>query len=215
MKYVIDHVVVDEDTVDNLHFELNYGHAQLIVKLINPPLSGEEGYWINTVGEWPNIYGNWRERIRPDTSYVFNVCEGDWHLGLPIPVDEELYDVYPKDTVLTVTEQDSSYYIEFRYYLKTGVAKNAEIPAQFYLNQNYPNPFNPVTTISYGLSKSGQVKLTVYNLLGEVVSTLVNGWKPAGNYSVHWQPSNLASGMYMYKLETVDRVEIKKMVFIK
>ena len=143
------------------------------------------------------------------------MCEGDWYLELPIKVDDAIYDVYPTDTVLTVTEQDSSYYIEFVYYLKTSGATQAAVPAKFYLNQNYPNPFNPSTTIAYGLPNAGRVKLTVYNLLGEIVGTLVDGWKPAGTYTVQWQPSNRASGVYMYKLETADKVEFKKMVFIK
>jgi len=215
MPFEIQNVVVNDDTVDNLHFELNYGHAELKIKLINPPLSAEQDYWINTMGEWPNVYGARQEQMLPDTSFVFNVCEGDWYLGLPIKVDEAMYDVYPKDTVLTVTEQDSSYYVEFVYTNLTDIAANSELPTQFFLSQNYPNPFNPSTTIAYGLEKSGQVKLTVYNLLGEVLSILVNGHQTAGSYTVHWQPANLASGLYMYKLETAERVEIKKMVFIK
>jgi hypothetical protein len=208
-------VVVDGDTVDNLHYNLNYGHAELIVKLIDPPLPAYEGYWITTMGEWPNVYSAWQEQLMPDTSFVFNVCEGAWYLDMPIRVDEGMYLVYPQDTVITVTEQDSSYYVEFRYVSLTDVEAKAVMPNQFYLSQNYPNPFNPSTTIVYGLEKPGQVKLTVYNLLGEVVNTLVNSRKQAGSYTVQWQPTNLASGVYMYKLETVDRVEIKKMVFIK
>lgn len=215
MPFEIQNVVVNDDTVNNLHFELNYGHAELKIKLINPPFPADQDYWINTTGEWPNVYGARQEQMLPDTSYVFNVCEGDWYLELPIKVDEAMYDVYPKDTVLTVTEQDSSYYIEFFYYLKTSVATQAAVPAKFYLNQNYPNPFNPSTTIAYGLPDAGRVKLTVYNLLGEVVGTLVDGWKSAGSYTIQWQPSNLASGVYLYKLETAGKVEIKKMIFIK
>ncbi len=208
-------VVVDEDTVADLQYTLNYAHAELIVKLIDPPYPTWDHYYINTMDDWPNAYSAWQDQMMPDTSYLFNVCEGDWYVQMPLMGGEGMYEVFPQDTVITVTEQDSSYYVEFRYVSLTDVEAKAVVPNKFFLSQNYPNPFNPSTTIVYGLEKPGQVKLIVYNLLGEVVHTLVNGRKQAGSYTVQWQPAQLASGVYMYKLETADRVEIKKMGFIK
>ena len=90
-----------------------------------------------------------------------------------------------------------------------------EIPSKFELSQNYPNPFNPSTTIRYAMPQAGNVKLTVYNMLGQQVTTLVNGYKQAGTYSVTWNASNLASGIYFYTLQTGAFVVSKKMILIK
>ncbi|HEY3249801.1 MAG TPA: T9SS type A sorting domain-containing protein [Ignavibacteria bacterium] len=89
------------------------------------------------------------------------------------------------------------------------------IPAEYSLSQNYPNPFNPGTSISFGLPKAAFVKLTVYNILGEVVATLVNEQKQAGTYDINFNASNFASGVYLYKLETDNFVDVKKMLLIK
>jgi photosystem II stability/assembly factor-like uncharacterized protein len=95
----------------------------------------------------------------------------------------------------------------------------AELPKQFSLFQNYPNPFNPSTTINYSLPHSGIVKLTVYNAIGSKVATLVNEYKPAGNYSVHFNASSaaggLASGIYFYRLESGTYTAAKKLILIK
>jgi DNA/RNA endonuclease YhcR with UshA esterase domain len=93
-------------------------------------------------------------------------------------------------------------------------------PSVFSLNQNYPNPFNPVTNIIYNIPTSSEVKLTVYNLLGQAVRTLVHGIQNTGRYTVQFDGSNLASGMYIYVLEAESFegqkfTEVKKMVLVK
>ncbi len=83
----------------------------------------------------------------------------------------------------------------------TGIEKPEEnLPANYSLQQNYPNPFNPITTINYQLPKSGFVTLKVYDMLGRLVKTLVDENKTAGNYSVQFNGSTLASGVYVYQL---------------
>ncbi|MFA7331185.1 MAG: T9SS type A sorting domain-containing protein [Candidatus Delongbacteria bacterium] len=89
------------------------------------------------------------------------------------------------------------------------------LPRAYALSQNYPNPFNPSTTINFALPQAGQVKLSVYNMLGNVVATLVNGQKAAGNYSVKFDGSQLASGVYFYKLEAAGFSDLKKMILVK
>jgi PKD repeat protein len=85
----------------------------------------------------------------------------------------------------------------------------------FSLNQNYPNPFNPSTRITYSIQKAGIVSLKVYDILGREVATLVNGYQPANNYSVIFDASDLASGIYLYKLKTGDFVQTRKMILLK
>jgi len=88
-------------------------------------------------------------------------------------------------------------------------------PTHFSLEQNYPNPFNPSTTIEYSIPESGNVKLYVYNSLGEEVETLVNEEKPAGSYEVNFNASELASGIYFYQLRSGAFTQTKKMILIK
>lgn len=88
-------------------------------------------------------------------------------------------------------------------------------PHEYVLMQNYPNPFNPVTTISYQLPKSSVVELSIYNLLGQKVATLVDKKQPAGQYQLQWDASGFASGVYYYKLTTENFQQIKKMLLVK
>jgi len=97
----------------------------------------------------------------------------------------------------------------------TGISKEQQSDYSFRLNQNYPNPFNPTTTIIYSLAKEGNVKLTVYNAIGSKVSTIVNEYKPAGSYSVQFNGSNLASGIYLYRLESGNYSATKKFIMLK
>jgi hypothetical protein len=88
-------------------------------------------------------------------------------------------------------------------------------PTYFTLEQNYPNPFNPSTVISYQLPVSSEVTLKVYDVLGNEVATIVDEYRDAGSYDVTFNASQLASGMYVYKLQAGDFVETKKMLFMK
>jgi photosystem II stability/assembly factor-like uncharacterized protein len=98
----------------------------------------------------------------------------------------------------------------------TGISKEQTVlPKDYTLSQNYPNPFNPSTTITYSLPHSGNVKLTVYNSIGSKVATIVNEYKPAGNYSVNFNGSNLASGIYLYRMESGNYSAAKKFILMK
>ena len=85
----------------------------------------------------------------------------------------------------------------------------------FNLFQNYPNPFNPTTEIRYSIVNEGNVQLTIYNVLGSRIATIVNEYKQAGNYSVQFNGSNLPSGIYFYRLEAGQFSQVKKMMLVK
>jgi hypothetical protein len=96
------------------------------------------------------------------------------------------------------------------------VEKNNElIPSEYTLSQNYPNPFNPATKISFTLPERSNVSLKVFNVLGQLVSELVNSNFEAGNYTVDFNASQLSSGMYIYTLSAGDNLITKKMTLIK
>jgi hypothetical protein len=94
------------------------------------------------------------------------------------------------------------------------------VPDRYSLNQNYPNPFNPSTEISFALKADGNVRLTVFNVLGQQVRTLVDEYMPAGNHTVTWDGhsedgGSAASGIYFYRIQANDYVDTKKMTLLK
>jgi hypothetical protein len=98
----------------------------------------------------------------------------------------------------------------------TGIKNNNNgTPENYKLEQNYPNPFNPSTTINYSIPSASDVSVKVYDLLGHEVMTLVNEHKSAGNYSVVVDASNLASGVYVYKMNAGDFSDVKRMTLLK
>lgn len=101
--------------------------------------------------------------------------------------------------------------------------QETNIPTEFALEANYPNPFNPVTTISYQLPEESKIGLSIFDMNGSLVTTLVNQEMPAGCYEVRWNATGLSSGIYFYRLTAGDPetssgqvfVETKKMVLMK
>ncbi len=89
------------------------------------------------------------------------------------------------------------------------------IPNHYELNQNYPNPFNPSTIINYQLPKDGYVTLKVYDVLGNLVKTLVDGYKQQGKYSVNFDAGNFASGVYFYQINSGNFLATKKLILLK
>jgi hypothetical protein len=114
---------------------------------------------------------------------------------------------------LTIVGADASL-IAKRHTKKVGFNGIAAV-TDYALSQNYPNPFNPVTTINYQIPKDGFVSLKVYDILGKEIATLVNSDKAQGKYTVEFDGSRFASGMYIYKLQSGDFVETRKMMMLK
>ena len=97
----------------------------------------------------------------------------------------------------------------------TGVDESPAVVNEFALEQNYPNPFNPSTSISFTLTANQFVILKVFNALGEEVSTLVNGNLNQGIHSVSFNANGLSSGFYIYRLESGNQVQVRKMMLLK
>jgi hypothetical protein len=90
-----------------------------------------------------------------------------------------------------------------------------QLPLEVSLQQNYPNPFNPSTTVSYDLPRTSRVTLSIFDILGREVATLLNGEKPAGRYTVHWDASGVSSGVYFYRLRAGDFVQTRRMLLLR
>lgn len=97
----------------------------------------------------------------------------------------------------------------------TAISNSSESAVNFRLIQNYPNPFNPSTKISFSIEKSSFVNLSVFDVSGKLVSSLINENKPAGNYNINFDASNLAGGVYFYRLSADGFTQTKKMILTK
>jgi len=88
-------------------------------------------------------------------------------------------------------------------------------PTSFVMNQNYPNPFNAQTSISYSIPRYSHVRLQIFNLLGQLMETLVDEEKPIGGYSARWDAANRSSGLYLYRITAGNFVPTRKALVLK
>jgi hypothetical protein len=99
--------------------------------------------------------------------------------------------------------------------LGIGSPINQTGPEDYKLYQNFPNPFNPSTKISYKINQEGYVKLSVFNLVGQEIETLVNEYQAAGKYDIEFNAKDLPSGIYLYKLQVNGYTSVKRMTLIR
>jgi len=158
-----------------------------------------------------NIFGNENYGILNANSVVVVNAEHNWWGDLTGPFHPVYNPVGKGDTI--------SNYVNFEPWLThyVGFDKTVRpiIPIHTLLSQNYPNPFNPTTTIKFDLPNTSEVTLKVFNILGEEIATLVSDRLSAGTYSYEWDASNLASGVYLCRLQSGDYVETRKMVLMR
>jgi hypothetical protein len=141
--------------------------------------------------------------------------------GLPTPYPfirafAVITDSVGATTILAPIKGDAGIWRASLADLATSVRDEAsELPSHFTLLQNYPNPFNPSTTIKYELSKSSEVRLTVFDMLGREVSVLVNERRNAGVHQVKFDGSGLSSGVYVYRIQAGDFFQSKKLLLLR
>lgn len=124
------------------------------------------------------------------------------------------------DQAVITFEDDNQAVQNIAYTLVSGGSPILDVPKQqqprkFQLSENYPNPFNPSTTIQFNLLQAGEVQLSVYNILGRKVETLVDGVHRAGRHTVTFNAGNLSSGVYIYRLKTNGYSQSRRMLLMK
>ncbi len=124
-------------------------------------------------------------------------------------------DSLPNIVFAQLSLRDGHRLVDYEIQPTLSVEEPTRYPEQTTLRQNYPNPFNPTTTIRYSLPERGFASLRVYNMLGQLISTLANKIHEAGNYNVAWNASNVPSGVYFYTLQTSLLSITKKMLLIR
>ncbi len=144
--------------------------------------------------------GNEVNLITNEEQRIFHTTRGKAKVGNPLSTPDLVFleSLATRYTLMITTEE-----IE------------ANIPRSIFLDQNYPNPFNPSTTIPFGLNETSNVELTIYDILGRKVQTLINGQRNAGLHEVTFNARDLASGVYFYRLVTDNQTLIKRFSLIK
>jgi hypothetical protein len=178
----------------------------------------------NNGSTWTALQGEYTEpgqgSFQPPGQPVYDGAISNWvkeEISLASYLSSQLKIQFQLKTDQGVTRD--GWYVDdigvFIYTIPTDISGDGDLIYTFSLEQNYPNPFNPATTVKYQIPESDLVNLKVFDVLGNEVATLVNEKQPAGSYEVEFSASELASGIYLYKLVSGSFVETKKMILLK
>ena len=227
--------IVEVTDNDSIPLPLTYG-ASWSSKEIEIDDLGEGSFFISELISQKTVDG-WGTVILPSGSYQALRVREDMIDKFTYLVNDQVlfsdsstsiaYQWMSKETLILVNvesmedESDPNFTIAQDFQrlksITTSISgKNADlIASEFQLYQNYPNPFNPITNISFDLARAGMVELTVYDSNGRYIATLLNGYQNAGRYTLPWDASGLASGVYYYQLKGTDFKLVKKGLLMK
>jgi hypothetical protein len=154
---------------------------------------------------------------------IIKICYDDRY-PWPGSADGEGYSIVSRDKDPYQNQNDAAHWMASKEIHGNPGQDNIPVPVEepahqtgpdtYQLSQNYPNPFNPVTTIAYQLPEASRVKLSIYNITGQLILTLVNETKDAGYYTVTWNAGGLGSGLYLYRIQAGQYVSVKKCLVI-
>lgn len=184
--------------------------------------------WLNISGNLPDVP---HQSVVIDPMFPQNVYAGndlgvyvttnnganwfEFRDGMPYALVFDLSIVYPSRNIRAVTHGNGIYERDLIQSPVGITPVGNEIPRQFSLGQNYPNPFNPVTKIKFDIAKLSSVVITVYDITGRVVKTLVNQSLNPARYEVTFDGSGISSGVYFYSIRTEEFTDTKRMILVK
>ncbi len=222
MKYFVDHQY--GEVYEN---RTRYGAQTWGENKGNP---NKAGYHSIELGYYTYLYGKFFVTKEPITLYYKFQAGKDRNIYLnpvemplaeykikQIEYNNQPYTDFIADTKVIHLPNSFGGKFKVTFELKqTDIAENQKTtPINYELAQNYPNPFNPSTNIQFTIAESGNVNLTIYDMLGREIETLINGHIDAGNHSISFNAKNLSSGIYIYRLKTNNKVISKKMTLLK
>ena len=149
-----------------------------------------------------------------DGYIIIKTAGGSWQVDTVLS-EHRIMDIYAVNEEHRFAATDQGIVLVYTPPQSVDENKTNTIPNQFTLQQNYPNPFNPTTNIHFDLLQSAHVTITVYNVLGQKIATLINDKVKAGHYTSAFDGSDLASGIYLYRMVTDQFSDTKKMVLLK
>ncbi len=191
----------------NNEVELNFGRTEFEIYAIQLELEGGDDVTFKRITNLPDAW-----------NMVSNTTEGVTHLSLygTNPIDQNALTMeFSTSTNGALPKLKGQVSLNETVVPEMDDLLLGDVPSEFALNQNYPNPFNPSTNISYTLPEMSQVDLTIYNMLGQKVATLVNQTQEAGSYTISWEAGNASSGVYIYRLTAGNQTFTKRMMLIK
>ena len=177
----------------------------------------------------PYFVSDIRETPVMDNVQIWNVSgmthnmTGDVNLAWDMDAIDNVYNIYAiingetydmsEISSITVSQEDLS---NITLLVGSGnMGQSIDLPEEFSLSSAYPNPFNPVTNMDLALDANGQVSMIVYNLVGQAVEVLVNGYMDAGYHTITWDAANVPSGVYIVKVNTGTNVTTQKVMLMK
>jgi hypothetical protein len=164
---------------------------------------------------WLDIYSSYDKQMLV-SSGPFHMAPGDsQEVVVAVIIARDGSNLQSVTYLKSIARVLKPYYDNYMYKLLRSYPKNPPWIHKFRLFQNYPNPFNHQTTIQYNLPVSGHVKVEIYTVLGQKVTTLVDDFQEADTYELIYDASKLASGIYLYRFQAGDYVETRKMVLMK
>jgi len=199
-------------------------------------IDGETYLWFDFSQDSGSVYTYWA----PDVSFGPDHYEYDVHVtknmivetpadtfiqcaglffDIPQVIDEEHMYIFAPDVGL-VLEQSNGWWANFLYDyvlypIETSVHHHRSIEKSYILYQNYPNPFNPVTAITFSLPKEQNVQLKIFNMIGQLITTLYEGPKTAGTHTILWDGSHVPSSVYYCQLQAGEYTKTIKMILIR
>ena len=231
------HTLIWNDGSDRTYLNWEHGQYMTIEASLNEPFSFQRDFHLyfyvpkgtEVVGGYVSLHsrtqirdgeGNemsgWQNENDNAGYFMIPVQEGQdgtlWSIGANRNVTLRLLTVPP---FLAKNAEELLLPKEVIYGKETTVLDNNELPSSFDLKQNYPNPFNPSTLIQYDIANQSHVRLEVYNVIGQRVITLVNEEKTPGRYEVLFDAASLASGVYLYRLQTETFQKTRQMLLVK
>ena len=169
-----------------------------------------------TLDYFGNVYKNEYENITDTTTGISAYEYAVLMTNLSLPRWNMEYAVEASDEEFTIVSEEGAFVLE-----NTSLSIGAgAVPEAFALHQNYPNPFNPVTSLRYDLPEDGLVNITVYDMIGRIVKTLVNSPQTAGYKSIIWDATNnrnepISAGLYLYTIHAGKFRDTRKMLLLK
>lgn len=196
------HITFGSGTYNFLEIDIPDNVAEL------EALSGRIFVGLTNTGSDPNhiVFSPAPLTAAEEASFIYDVNASTW-----IPFTEFEHSSEGK----VMADPDQALAIRARFLIPTAADDPVELPSEVRLAQNYPNPFNPATSIEYSLPRPMNVRLAVYNMLGQRVATLVDGMQNAGTHEARVDAAGWASGVYVYALETDSRTLTQRMIVLK
>jgi len=201
-----DNVDSDENAIQSLYLMDDDGDMVYTgtLAMTTPTYSGLQykyGYGTQQDGYFDETGGGFSDIGRRRTRYVAANTDGSWPAEFAFPQED-----FIAEGLLPFEQNPVSVNVELT---------DAELPSNIALSQNYPNPFNPVTTFEYTIDRTMDVSVRIFDVMGREVAVLVDGVQQASSYRVNFDASDLASGVYLYRLETPAQTVTRQMTLLK